>query len=392
MIRVGTRRSPLALAQARLVSSQLPDAELVEMDTAGDRRDLRFEQIGDGRGVFTREIERALLAGEIDVAVHSAKDLTGEMPDGLVIGAIPTAQGRAGRLLRPVRLPGRAAARTRVYAARARRAARLGELRPDLEVVPLRDNVYTRLRKLDDGDAEAIVLAAAGLLRLGLGERIGFLFDPAEFAPEAGQGALAVQVRAGEEQLVANALQRRSFAGVVEAERARVANWAAGCTVPVAAHAWARGRRYVDAHLGRPHDGVPRRRRARRPGAADVPRQGACWTLADVVVYDRLSADLLDLAARVGASASTSASGRAAHGDARSGSTDCWSTMVGGRDDRGAGSRAATRSCFARGGEEAAALEAAGVGYEVVPGHHRRPSRRPRMRASRSRSGPWPRR
>src|SRR4029078_5370527 len=89
MIRVGTRRSPLALARARLVSSRLPDAELVEIDTAGDRRrDLRFEQIGDGRGVFTREIERALLDGEIDVAVHSAKDLYGVRADGLEIGAV----------------------------------------------------------------------------------------------------------------------------------------------------------------------------------------------------------------------------------------------------------------------------------------------------------------
>ncbi len=238
MIRVGTRRSRLALAQARLVAAELNGAELVEIDTAGDRRrDLRFEQIGDGRGVFTREIERALLAGEIDVAVHSAKDLTGEMPDGLVIGAIPQREDARDACCGPFGSLAELPPGTRVGTSSARRAARLGELRPDLEVVPLRGNVDTRLRKLDDGDAEAIVLAAAGLLRLGLGERIGFLFDPAEFVPEAGQGALAVQVRAGEEQLVAT-LDHGPSRELVEAERARVAELGGGCTVPVAAHAW----------------------------------------------------------------------------------------------------------------------------------------------------------
>ena len=125
----------------------------------------------------------------------------------------------------------------RVGTSSARRGGLLAELRPDLEVVPLRGNVDTRLRKLDDGDADAIVLAAAGLLRLGLGERIGFLFDPAEFVPEAGQGALAVQVRAGEERLV-SALDHGPSRELVEAERSRVAELGGGCTVPVAAHAW----------------------------------------------------------------------------------------------------------------------------------------------------------
>ena len=111
-------------------------------------------------------------------------------------------------------------------------------LRPDLEVVPLRGNVDTRLRKLDAGEADAIVLAAAGLVRLGWRSRIGFLFDPAEFVPEAGQGALALQVRRGEADAGGGARPRARRTRRVEAERARVAELGGGCTVPVAAYAW----------------------------------------------------------------------------------------------------------------------------------------------------------
>ena len=125
----------------------------------------------------------------------------------------------------------------RIGTSSARRSGLLAELRPDLEVVPLRGNVDTRLRKLDAGEADAIVLAAAGLIRLGLQERIAFLFDPTSFVPEAGQGALALQVRAGEEQLVAALDDARSHEQLL-AERARVAELGGGCTVPVAAHAW----------------------------------------------------------------------------------------------------------------------------------------------------------
>jgi len=238
MIRVGTRRSRLALAQARLVASQLAAAELVEMDTAGDRRrDLRFEQIGDGRGVFTREIERALLAGEIDVAVHSAKDLTGDMPDGLVIGAVLAREDARDALCGPYAALAEIPAGARVGTSSARRAALLAELAPDVRVVPLRGNVDTRLGKLDAGEADAIVLAAAGLIRLGLQERIGCFLDPQVFVPEAGQGAIAVQVRRGEETLVA-ALDDARTRAAVEAERASVAELGGGCTVPVAAYAW----------------------------------------------------------------------------------------------------------------------------------------------------------
>lgn len=241
MIRLGTRSSRLAVAQARLVADGLPGAEIVTMQTAGDRdRQRRFDQIGDGRGVFTRDIERALAEGEIDAAVHSAKDLTGDMPAGLAIGAMLAREDPRDALCGPYVALAEIPAGARVGTSSARRAALLAELAPDVAVVPLRGNVDTRLRKLDAGEADAIVLAAAGLIRLGLEERIGCLLDPLVFVPEAGQGAIAVQVRRGEEALVA-ALDHAPTRLAVEAERACVAELGGGCTVPVAAHAWHEG-------------------------------------------------------------------------------------------------------------------------------------------------------
>ena len=237
MIRLGTRGSTLAIAQAQLVADALADAEIVPIATAGDRdRTRRFDQIGDGRGVFTREIERALLVGEVDAAVHSAKDLTGEMPPGLVVAALLERDDPRDAVCGPFASLDEIPDGARVGTSSARRSARLRELRPGLEVVPLRGNVDTRLRKLDAGEADAIVLAAAGLRRLGLAERIAFLLDPEVFVPEAGQGAIAVQVRAGEEGLV-SALDHAPTRRAVEAER-DFAQSVGGCSVPVAAHAW----------------------------------------------------------------------------------------------------------------------------------------------------------
>jgi hydroxymethylbilane synthase len=238
MIRLGTRGSTLAIAQAQLVADALDDAEIVPIATAGDRdRTRRFDQIGDGRGVFTREIERALLAGEVDAAVHSAKDLTGDMPDGLVVGAILERGDPRDAVCGPFGSLAEMPAGSRVGTSSARRAGLLAELRPDIRVVPLRGNVDTRLAKLDAGEADAIVLAAAGLERLGLADRIAFLLDPDTFVPEAGQGAIAVQVRAGEEPLVA-ALDHGPTRAAVEAERDCVRRLGGGCTAAVAAHAW----------------------------------------------------------------------------------------------------------------------------------------------------------
>ncbi len=237
-MKLGTRGSALALAQARLVADLLGEAEIVTVSTAGDRDQRgRYEDIGDGRGVFTRDIERQLLEGRIDAAVHSAKDLTGEMPEGLAIGAVTERDDPRDACCGPWPSLAEIPAGARVGTSSARRSGLLAALRPDLEVVPLRGNVDTRLGKLDAGQADVIVLAAAGLRRLGLEHRIAFCLDPHEFVPEAGQGALAVQVRAGEEHRVA-AAEHAPSRRLWDAERAQVAQLGGGCSTPVGAYAW----------------------------------------------------------------------------------------------------------------------------------------------------------
>ena len=237
-MRLGTRGSALALAQAAHVAELLGGAEIVTISTAGDRDQARrYDQIETGRGVFTRDIERALLDGRIDAAVHSAKDLTGEMPPGLAIGAVTERIDPRDAGCGPYGSLEAIPAGARVGTSSARRAGLLAELRPDLRIVPLRGNVDTRLRKLDAGEADVIVLAAAGLLRLGLEGRIAFCLDPRVFVPEAGQGALAVQVRAGEEHRVA-AADHQPSRRLLEAERTLVTELGGGCSVPVAVYAW----------------------------------------------------------------------------------------------------------------------------------------------------------
>jgi len=235
LLRVGTRGSRLALTQAGQAAERLrrPGVEiaLVPITTAGDRDRTRpFGEIGT-RGVFVKEIEEALLAGRIDVAVHSAKDMTSTEVDGLVVGAFLAREDPRDALCGADGLrPG-----MRVGTASVRRRAQLLALEPSLSVEPLRGNIDTRLRKRGERGLDAVVLAACGLDRLGLSGEIGYRFAPEELLPEAGQGALALQVRAGEEELVSGAddpeTRRR-----VEAERRCVAVVGAGCLAPVAAH------------------------------------------------------------------------------------------------------------------------------------------------------------
>jgi hydroxymethylbilane synthase len=235
VIRVGSRGSRLALTQAELAVERLrrPGIELalVPITTAGDRdRTKPFGQIGE-RGVFVKELEEALLAGRIDVAVHSAKDMTSTDTEGLAVGAYPAREDPRDALCgAPGLRPG-----MRVGTASVRRRAQLLALEPTLSIEPLRGNVDTRLRKRGERGLDAVVLAACGLDRLGLSGEIGLRFEPDELLPEAGQGALALQVRAGEEALAAAAddpeTRRR-----VEAERRCVATVGGGCLAPVAAH------------------------------------------------------------------------------------------------------------------------------------------------------------
>jgi hydroxymethylbilane synthase len=235
LLRVGSRGSRLALTQAELAVERLrrPGLEfaLVPVTTAGDRdRTKPFGEIG-ARGVFVKELEEALLEGRIDLAVHSAKDMTSTDTEGLAVGAYLEREDPRDALC------GADAVRPgmRVGTASVRRRAQLLALEPELRIEPMRGNIDTRLRKRDERGLDAVVLAACGLDRLGLGGEIGRRFEPDELLPEAGQGALALQARTGEEDLVAHAdhaeTRRR-----VEAERACVGAVGGGCLAPVAAH------------------------------------------------------------------------------------------------------------------------------------------------------------
>jgi hydroxymethylbilane synthase len=235
LLRVGSRGSRLALIQAERAARALrrPGIEiaLVPITTSGDRdRSRPFGQIG-GRGVFVKELEEALLAGSIDVAVHSAKDMTASDPEGLEVGAYTEREDPRDALCGAFSLrPG-----MRIGTASVRRRAQLLALEPSLVIEPLRGNIDTRLRKRRERNLDAIVLAACGLDRLELAGEIGHRFDVEELLPEAGQGALALQVRTGERELVAaadDAETRRR----VEAERECVAVIGGGCLAPVAAH------------------------------------------------------------------------------------------------------------------------------------------------------------
>jgi hydroxymethylbilane synthase len=235
LVRVGSRGSRLALTQAERAVEALrqPGVEiaLVPITTAGDRDRTRpFGEIGS-RGVFVKELEEALLEGRIDVAVHSAKDMTSTDIAGLVVGAYPPREDPRDALCGAAAIePG-----MRTGTASVRRRAQLLALEPSLSVEPLRGNVDTRLRKRVERGLDAVVLAACGLDRLGLAGEIGLRIEPDVMLPEAGQGALAMQVRLGEEELVAVAddpeTRRR-----VEAERRCVATVGGGCLAPVAAH------------------------------------------------------------------------------------------------------------------------------------------------------------
>ena len=235
LLRIGSRGSRLALTQAEQAAALLrrPGVEIafVPITTAGDRdRKRPFGQIGS-RGVFVKEIEEALLAGRIDVAVHSAKDMTSSDSEGLVVGAYLQRDDPRDALIGVDEIrPG-----MRIGTASARRRAQLLALEPTLSIEPLRGNVDTRLRKLHERGLDAIVLASCGLDRLGLADQIGLRLDPGVMLPEAAQGALALQVRAGEEERVAR-VDHDETRRRVEAERRCVATIGAGCLAPVAAH------------------------------------------------------------------------------------------------------------------------------------------------------------
>jgi hydroxymethylbilane synthase len=235
LIRVGSRGSRLALTQAELAAARLrePGLEiaLVPITTSGDRDRTRpFGEIG-ARGVFVKELEEALLDERIDVAVHSAKDMTSTDTGGLAVGAYLEREDPRDALCGASEL----AAGMRIGTASIRRRAQLLALDPTLSIEPMRGNIDTRIRKRRERGLDAVVLAACGLDRLNLGAEIGRRFEADEVLPEAGQGALALQVRAGEEHLVA-AADHEETRRRVAAERECVGRIGGGCLAPVAAH------------------------------------------------------------------------------------------------------------------------------------------------------------
>jgi hydroxymethylbilane synthase len=239
-VRIGTRGSALALAQARLVAEALgDDAEIVEITTTGDRG----QGIGD-KARWVDAIEAALLAGEIDLAVHSAKDVPGELAAGLALAAaLPREDPRDALVGAPSLGDLRPGAR--IGTSSLRRRAELLATRDDLEVVELRGNVDTRLRKLAEGQVDALVLAAAGLRRLGRDDEIGALLDPAVFVPAPGQGVIAVEGRE-----IPDGLVDRATDGALAAERHVVRELGATCHTPVGVLCDADGT--MRAFVGRP--------------------------------------------------------------------------------------------------------------------------------------------
>jgi hydroxymethylbilane synthase len=241
-LRLGTRRSALALAQSGGVAERLRRAgvgvECVEVLTEGDRSAAAISAQG-GRGVFVGELRAQLLAGDVDLAVHSLKDLPTAPAEGLTLAAVPTRGDPRDALVsrdgsRLVELP----AGARVGTGSPRRAAQLRALGLGFEVLPIRGNVDTRLRKVAAGELDAVVVAAAGLARLGRLEDAAEVLDPGQLLPAAGQGALAIECRAGDLELAAllrTELDDPITRAAVAAERSLLAALEAGCTAPVGA-------------------------------------------------------------------------------------------------------------------------------------------------------------
>jgi len=271
-LRLGTRGSRLALWQAHWVAGSLgaladaPEVEIVTIRTLGDRdRESRLSEMGT-TGVFTKALEEALLGDRIDLAVHSLKDVETELAPGTTLGAyLPRADPRDALLCREAASLEELPEGARVGTSSLRRSAWLRRARPDLEIVPLRGNVPTRVERLHEGAMEAMVLAAAGLTRLGMAEHITVYMDPDRFLPAPGQGIVTVQLRAGDDATHRHVsrLDHAPSRGAAEAERTFLNRLGGGCLLPVGAHA------EVEAGTLRLHAGL-----ASEDGAQWIEKRG----------------------------------------------------------------------------------------------------------------------
>jgi hydroxymethylbilane synthase len=291
IIRIATRKSPLAMWQAEHVSALLTtlhpglEIEIVGMTTKGDKiLDAPLAKVG-GKGLFVKELEQGMLDGEADIAVHSMKDVPVDFPEGLHLAVImdredPRDAFVSNRYADLASLPEGACVGT----SSLRRQCQLADRRPDLRIEPLRGNVNTRLAKLDAGEYDAIILAAAGLMRLGFESRIRGRIAPEDSLPAIGQGAIGIECRSADPRtndLIAP-LHHRDTAERVLAERAMNARLHGGCQVPIAGHAVIEGDRLVLKGLVGTPDGT-RILRAESEGPRDEPE----------VIGTRVADDLL---------------------------------------------------------------------------------------------------
>jgi hydroxymethylbilane synthase len=301
-IRIATRKSPLALWQAEHAATELRrihpgiEVEIFGMTTRGDKiLDAPLAKVG-GKGLFVKELEQGMLEGRADIAVHSLKDVPVELPDGLHLPVILEREDPRDAFVSNdypsiAELPPGA----RVGTSSLRRQCQLASRRPDLRIEPLRGNVNTRLAKLDGGELDAVILAAAGLLRLGFAERIRAYLEPEESLPAIGQGAIGIECRSDDER--ANALiaplHHGPTAARVSAERALNRRLQGGCQVPIAGHALLDGDRlYLRGLVGLPDGSRILRAEAQGPTnepvalgeavAQDLLDQGAAKILADL--------------------------------------------------------------------------------------------------------------
>ena len=298
---IATRESRLALWQAEHVKALLETrlglaASLLGMTTRGDQiLDRSLSKVG-GKGLFVKELETALESGQADLAVHSLKDVPMDLPEGFALAAVPEREDPrdafvSNRFERLEQLPHGA----RVGTSSLRRVVQLAALRPDLDVQPLRGNLDTRLSKLDAGEYDAIVLAAAGLKRLGLGARIRSRFEPAQMLPCAGQGALALECRAASRDLTGQLarLTHRPTWLAVQAERAVSRTLGGSCSVPLAAHArWVGATLELQALLG--HALTPR---------APLLRASAVQAVEDDAAAEALGQSVAQMLRNAGADA-----------------------------------------------------------------------------------------
>ena len=263
-IRIGTRGSQLALWQAHHVKSRIetlfPElkVEVITISTKGDRITDRPLALVGGKGLFVKEIETALLNEEIDLAVHSMKDMPGEMPEGLVIGAIPERENPFDVMIsRENKLLADYPAKARIGTSSLRRGSQLKAARPDLEILSIRGNLDTRLKKLKAGDYDAIVLAAAGLRRLGQEHEITQYLDEDLMVPAVGQGALCIQTRENDRDIspVMERLDHAPTRFCVTGERAFLKQIEGSCHIPVACYAQIKGNQVILTALVASEDG-----------------------------------------------------------------------------------------------------------------------------------------